>query len=1309
MRAANTPAGTRSVDPEPSESVPKDATNTGFAVRVVRTLPFVAAFALLLAGAQHAQAQTETPSTPTACIGSGTLEPFESVTATADTITATFKNPMPSGYSATASHAIQICYPLGGSYFAQNLSAASTPVAGTNYSISGTINQGESTEHTITAETDYWVSFGDRYGNDSIVYHVRTLAASTGPTITISGGSAVTEGAAASFTVTASTAPAAALTVNLSVSEASGSDFVDATDEGAKTVQIAAGETEATFTVDTDDDSADEPNGSVSVTVTSGTGYNVGATSSASVTVNDNDVAVVPCAASTNDFWDENNIALTATRTTIEVVLTTTSVTAQKFELCKTGSSSIHRTFTSAGKTHTFTGLDANTQYWARAQNSAQGTSSWVAVRTLANNAPTVANAIPDQPATVGTDFRYAFPRNTFADADGDTLTYTATQSDGTALTSTWVSFDAATRTFTGNPSSAGTLTVKVTASDSTDSVSDEFDIVAKAAVTGPTITIEAGAAVTEGTAATFTVTASAAPSANLPVTVNVSETGGGEYVLAANEGAKTVTIASGSTTATLSVATETDAVDEATGEVTAQLAAGSNYNVGTASTARMTVHDDDGPGLSSVAFTNLPSVSTWGIGGVIEITATFDQAVTVDTSGGTPSFALTPALGPDDEVRHATFVSGSGSTSLVFQYTVVEGDSSQGPANRNVRVAANALALNGGTIRAGTADADLAHAAADSGKDLYGVRAAVANAYAFPLPTVDADLDGEAETFTAASGNNEIKVWVDFANLGGGGTLLAVDTKGSNANLRMVVDIGGTEVTLDYISTDRGELEFGTHTVVAANADSDGIVLKRDASGNVIRLRNGATIKGNEANGGNDADLTASADVGVRVDSANATPLVRVRGTNAAPTGGDFTKSTPSNRNLTYAKADFGFTDGDSDPMKAIQVVTLPAAATGALQLDGTAIPSADLPKTVTHTELDDGKLKFMPSAVGDTSFTFKVVDSYDGVAASANTATITVTASSVAGPNAVSFVGNLGQGNVSRANLASFDQAQQFTAGGRFVLDSVTVRFFSAPSGVTVKVGSGQAHSLTSPITLSNPSLASGDLTFTDPSNTELAAGTYWVVIEGTAGEVRITGSDAEDSGAAAGWSIADVVNTRSASSTGAFSNTGDDVVQIRVNGKQTSAPAAPSAPTVSAVSATELLVRWSAPGQDGNSPVTDYDLRWREQGSSGTWSEPDTDTTDTATSARITGLAAGKTYEVQVRAQNVVGEGLWSASGLGATIPTVAGPTDVEAKVAIWGRAMFRARTWRASTRRSSSRRAAGSSSIPSRCASSPPRRA
>ena len=98
---------------------------------------------------------------------------------------------------------------------------------------------------------------------------------------------------------------------------------------------------------------------------------------------------------------------------------------------------------------------------------------------TITNSAPTVATEIPDQTATTGTAFSYQVPDTTFADADGDTLTYTATLADDMALPA-WLSFTAATRTFSGTPQAADveTVSVKVTASDASDSVSDTFDIV---------------------------------------------------------------------------------------------------------------------------------------------------------------------------------------------------------------------------------------------------------------------------------------------------------------------------------------------------------------------------------------------------------------------------------------------------------------------------------------------------------------------------------------------------------------------------------------------------------------------------------------------------------------------------------------------------------------------------------------------------------------------------------------------------------------------------------------------------------------
>ena len=119
------------------------------------------------------------------------------------------------------------------------------------------------------------------------------------------------------------------------------------------------------------------------------------------------------------------------------------------------------------------------------------GTMAWVTITTSRkitvkgyantppNNAPTVENEIPDQTAMEGQAFSFTLPDTTFADSDtDDTLTYSATLDDDSALP-TWLSFDDTTRSFSGTPGSGdgGTITVRVTANDGTDTVHDDFEI----------------------------------------------------------------------------------------------------------------------------------------------------------------------------------------------------------------------------------------------------------------------------------------------------------------------------------------------------------------------------------------------------------------------------------------------------------------------------------------------------------------------------------------------------------------------------------------------------------------------------------------------------------------------------------------------------------------------------------------------------------------------------------------------------------------------------------------------------------------
>uniref|UniRef100_UPI002B405AC3 putative Ig domain-containing protein n=1 Tax=Cellvibrio chitinivorans TaxID=3102792 RepID=UPI002B405AC3 len=109
---------------------------------------------------------------------------------------------------------------------------------------------------------------------------------------------------------------------------------------------------------------------------------------------------------------------------------------------------------------------------------------------TNSNDAPTVANAIADQTIAEDANFNFQFAANTFADIDGDTLTYTATLAGGGALPA-WLSFDAATRTFNGTPANAdvGVISINVIADDGNGgAVTENFSITVTNTNDAPTV-----------------------------------------------------------------------------------------------------------------------------------------------------------------------------------------------------------------------------------------------------------------------------------------------------------------------------------------------------------------------------------------------------------------------------------------------------------------------------------------------------------------------------------------------------------------------------------------------------------------------------------------------------------------------------------------------------------------------------------------------------------------------------------------------------------------------------------------------------
>ena len=162
-----------------------------------------------------------------------------------------------------------------------------------------------------------------------------------------------------------------------------------------------------------------------------------------------------------------------------------------------------------------------------------------------------------------------------------------------------------------------------------------------------------------------------------------------------------------------------------------------------------------------------------------------------------------------------------------------------------------------------------------------------------------------------------------------------------------------------------------------------------------------------------------------------------------------------------------------------------------------------------------------------------------------------LTLAAGAAQAQSSVTLVSNTGQQRSTASNFTT-DHAQAFTTGnhaGGYKLTRVDLDLSvtgTAPTfSVSIRSDSGGSPG-TSLGTLTHPtSFSTGSNSFTaSGTGIDLAAGTtYWVVIDVSGSSnhtnfrIDLTLSDAEDAGAAAGWSIADTARLRSAGSSGAW----------------------------------------------------------------------------------------------------------------------------------------------------------------------------
>ena len=269
-------------------------------------------------------------------------------------------------------------------------------------------------------------------------------------------------------------------------------------------------------------------------------------------------------------------------------------------------------------------------------------------------------------------------------------------------------------------------------------------------------------------------------------------------------------------------------------------------------------VIDTDAPAVTGVNTTETDG--SFGEGETIDITITFDEAVTVT---GTPQ--LTLETGGSDAV--VNYSSGSTTTVLTFVYTIADGEASSDLDY----VGTSSLALNSGTIKSTstTNDAVLTLASPAASGSL-GANAALV------VETTNPTVTGVDTTETDGSfGEGEtIDITITFDE--------AVTVTGTP---QLTLETGGSDAVVNYSSGSTTTVLTFVYTIADGEASSD-----LDYVGTSSLALNGATIKDAQNNA---AVLTLASPAASGSLGANAALVVET--TNPTVTGVDTTETDGS------------------------------------------------------------------------------------------------------------------------------------------------------------------------------------------------------------------------------------------------------------------------------------------------------------------------------------------------------------------------------------------------------------------------------
>ena len=700
-------------------------------------------------------------------------------------------------------------------------------------------------------------------------------------------------------------------------------------------------------------------------------------------------------------------------------------------------------------------------------------------------------------------------------------------------------------------------------------------------------------------------------------------------------------------------------------------------------------------PAITSVAITSDPGADkTYDIGDEIVVTVTFDKNITIMGTGENPLISINVGTGlrqpncsvgtPPTMAMTCTFTvreSNEDTDGISFGSNVIEEETGThivGPLGQRANLAHNAL------------DDDANHKVDGIRPTLTGARASddlakITLTFSEAIGSVD------RTKITFMSGTTAVTTTAD--SISGSEVEITLTTALTDMDTNVTVALAADAVT-DAVGN--GNAELLSSPVKLVDEIWSATLTVKDLGSSFLGCDTSETSKGCEPSElltDNDfsydsvdyqidvIDLkggTLRLEANIAFTAASLADLTLNVGSDSFPfedathASGLLTWSTTG---LTWSEDDMIVLSIDADPPPMVVTAIATTPTTIVLTFDE-PLDAASIPAASAFTVQAGGAANTVDSVAADADDATQLALTVSDTMLSRDTITVSYTepdsnplrdaeqnevvsfdSQAVGNDIRETFVSNLGQNPAGVVgDLSTEDHAQLFDTGttASFDFTEVEVLFKTPPSTtatVTAIITDGLGSTDNTVATLTNPTDWSANSKFGIPDGTTLSPDTtYWLIIEGTDGQLQVTTSDDEDS-AAAGWNIHDDSSSRADETLtgvgGTWSDAGNASLQIAVRGKEHGRPGTPE---LAVTAKDQTLVLDVTVPDHGSSPLTGIEYRYKET-TGGTYSgwTPVTETfTNMGGTFEIGGLDNGTEYTAQVQTVNDIGTSDLSEEG-------------------------------------------------------------